>query len=157
MTGTATALALRPMRWWHLEPVLAIERQVFPQPWTAEQFWSELAGVPSRRHYVVAEHDEAVVGYAGVALGDDTADVMTIAVAGHARRSGIGRALLLDLVGVAARRRIREVLLEVRADNDAALALYESLGFTRLSRRRGYYGPGQDGVIMRRRGTMAVS
>lgn len=157
MTGTVSTVALRPMRWWHIEPVRTIEQQVFDEPWSAEQFWSELAGVPVRRHYVVAQDAETVLGYAGMAVTDDTADVMTVAVAPQARRRGVGRAMMLDLLRLAARGRVREVLLEVRADNDAALALYRSLGFTHLSRRRDYYGPGADGLLMRRRQTTAAS
>ena len=42
-------------------------------------------------------------------------------------------------------------MLEVRADNAPALALYERNGFERLALRRGYYGPGADAVVMRRR------
>lgn len=140
------------MRWWQIDAALAIERALFDRSaWTVEQLFSELAGVPTTRHYVVATQGEEVVGYAGLALADDTADVMTVAVAPWAQRRGTGRALMGDLLAVGARRGVHEVFLEVRAGNDPALALYRSLGFEHLARRRDYYGRGADGIVMRRR------
>lgn len=140
------------MRWWQIESVLAIERSVFDDSaWTPEQLWSELAGVPDRRHYVVAMQSDAVVGYAGLSFSGEAADVMTVAVAPSAQRQGVGRALMHDLLASGARLGVGEVFLEVRAGNDAATALYRALGFTDVARRRDYYGPGSDGVVMRRR------
>lgn len=141
------------MRWWHVDAVLAIERAVFaPAAWTPEQLVAELAGVPDRRHYVVAvDVDGAVLGYAGMSLVGDTADVMTVAVAEQARGHGAGRALVRTLLATAAERSVHEVFLEVGVDNAAAIGLYSGLGFDRLSRRRDYYGPGVDALVMRRR------
>jgi ribosomal-protein-alanine N-acetyltransferase len=151
---TATpAVGLRPLRWWDLDEVVAVERAAFAgaQPWSAESFWAELAGVPDRRLYLVAT-DGHVVGFAGLAWSDDTADVMTIAVTPQRARQGIGTTLLDALLRAADDRRAREVLLEVRADNRPARALYERAGFVAIARRRGYYPGGVDGVLMRRRG-----
>lgn len=147
------------MRWWDLDEVLDIERLVFSgqASWSAEQLWSELAGVPSTRHYLVADTDSGLVGYAGLALAGDTGDVMTVAVAPDRRRRGVGRMLVEGLLAHAAQQRLREVLLDVRADNEPAVALYESLGFEAVSRRRDYYAAGVDGVVMRRRGQWAAS
>lgn len=141
------------MRWWHVEAVLAIERAVFGSTaWTPEQLVAELAGVPERRHYVVAtDADDVVLGYAGLALSGDTADVMTVAVAERARGRGSGRALVRDLLATASQRGVHEVFLEVGVDNAPAIGLYSGLGFDRLSRRRDYYGPGIDALLMRRR------
>ena len=66
------------------------------------------------------------------------------------RVTGIGRALLRDLISATDGRRM---LLEVRTDNEPAIALYESEGFSRLSVRRGYYQPsGADAYVMARPG-----
>lgn len=159
MPGATAEVSLSPMRWWHLEQVLALERESFPgSSWTAEQLWSELAQVSRGRHYVVAcTPDGAVCGYAGLAVTGDSADIMTVAVAPGLRRRGLGRALVVDLLEHAADNRVHEVLLEVAADNTAAQALYAHLGFTMLSRRRDYYGAGRDGVVMLRRGRWVSS
>lgn len=145
---------LRPMRWWDVDAVLPIEAEVFAgdPPWTAELFWSELAGVPDTRWYVVAEDTGDVCGYAGLLFSDEAADVQTLAVAPRYQRRGIGRMLLEALIAQAQTRRARELLLDVRAGNEPALALYARYGFERLARRRGYYGNGrEDGLVLRRR------
>jgi ribosomal-protein-alanine N-acetyltransferase len=140
------------MRWWDLDDALALEQVAFAgdRPWSAEQWWAELAGVPDSRVYLVAAAPVGVVGYGGLSLGPDSGDVLTLAVRPDARRQGVGRALLASLLGEAARRRLAQVLLEVRIDNAPALGLYASAGFTQVARRAGYYVDGTDGMVLRR-------
>jgi ribosomal-protein-alanine N-acetyltransferase len=148
------AVTLRPMRWWDVEPALALERVLFPDDaWSAETFWSELAGVPSTRHYLVAVDGDEVVGYAGLfAAYHHQADVQTVAVVPGRQGQGIGDRLLGALLEEAARRSCTEILLEVRADNAAAQRLYARHGFERIGLRRGYYQPGRvDALVLRRR------
>jgi ribosomal-protein-alanine N-acetyltransferase len=145
-------LALRRMRWWDVERVQPLERELFPaDPWSAETFWSELAGVPGTRYYVVAEDDTGVVGYAGLLVAGGTADVQTVAVARSAQGRGVGALLLESLVDEAVRRGCEAVMLEVRADNGPAIALYQRFGFDQISVRREYYQPGGvDALVLRR-------
>jgi len=151
VTAGGPVVALRPMRWWDVAQVEALERTAYPaDPWSAAAFWGELAGVPATRYYVVAEVDGRLVGYAGLRVVGAEADVQTVAVAPDLRGHGLGRRLVEDLLATAARRGGSRALLEVRADNAPAIALYESLGFDRIALRRGYYGPGADAVVMRR-------
>ena len=148
---------LRPMRWWDIETVAALERLLFPDDaWTVEAFWSELAQ-GAARHYLVAVEDERIVGYAGLGSAGSDADVETLAVApGHQRR-GLGRLLLDALVDEAWRRGCTAVLLEVRADNPGAQELYRRAGFEQISVRRGYYRPGPvDALVLRLRQAAAV-
>lgn len=154
---TGEGIELRRMRWWDLDAVAAIERQLFPQPWSGETFLSELAYVPESRYYLVAEQASEVVGYAGLRAVPPEADVQTLAVAPAAQGRGVGRRLLDALLAEAARRGCTQVFLEVRSDNDPAAALYAARGFERIALRHGYYGPGQDAVIMRRRTTAGAS
>ncbi len=143
---------LRRMRWWDVPAVHALEVVTFPDPWSAETFWSELAHVPASRHYVVAGAAGEVVGYAGLVATGHQADVQTLAVAEDRRGAGLGRLLLDDLLAEAARRGAAEVLLEVRAENVAAQALYARAGFERVGVRRGYYRPGgTDALVLRLR------
>jgi ribosomal-protein-alanine N-acetyltransferase len=144
--------SLRPMRWWDIDAAAAIEQELFPDAWTVETFWAELAGVPETRHYLVAEDGGTVVGYAGIFATRHQADVQTVAVAPGRQGSGLGGLLLQALVDEARRRGCSEVLLEVRVDNGPALGLYERFGFERISVRRGYYQPGGvDGLVLRLR------
>lgn len=145
-------VTLRRMRWWDLEAVHALETALFPDPWSVETFWSELAHVPESRHYVVAEDDGEVVGYAGMVATGHQADVQTVAVRADRQGGGLGGELLRALLDEARRRGAGEVLLEVRAENVAAQELYARHGFERIGVRRGYYRPGgTDAFVLRLR------
>lgn len=147
-------LVLRRMRWWDVEHVLALERALFPDDaWSAETFWSELAQDDSR-HYVVAADPAGndLQGYAGLLVGGSTGDVQTIAVAPSYQGRGLGSRLLRALLVEATRRGCADVLLEVRADNAPAQALYRRSGFEQIAIRRDYYAASEervDGVVMR--------
>lgn len=149
----AATVELRPMRWWDIATVAELERGLFRKdPWTVEAFWSELAEVPRTRYYIVAESAAAeIVGYAGLCAARDQADILTIGVRPDYQGTGLGRRLLDALLAETRRRGCREVFLEVRTENQAAIALYDRAGFEMTGRRRGYYGPGSDALIMRRR------
>jgi ribosomal-protein-alanine N-acetyltransferase len=141
------------MRSSDVDVVLPFEQELFAgdPPWTAEQFRSELAGVPQTRWYVVAEKAGDVVGYAGLFNSGDTADVQTLAVIPGWQRQGVGTALLDALVAEARRRGAHELLLDVREDNAPALAFYARHGFEQLGKRRGYYANGRiDGLVLHR-------
>jgi [ribosomal protein S18]-alanine N-acetyltransferase len=141
---------LRPMRLADLPEVMELEEELFaPDTWTAAMYREELA-LTDTRHYLVAEDEGRVVGYAGLIAYDDEAHVATIGATGSRQGEGTG-ALLLDALLAEADRRSPVVLLEVRADNDHAQELYRRRGFTEIGRRRGYYQPsGTDAVVMRR-------
>ena len=142
---------MRDLRWTDLEEVARLEAEVFPRDgWPLATWWSELAGRP-RRSYVVHEAPDGTVdGYAGVDLGGEVADVMTMAVAPHARGTGLGRRLLDELVARAEADRAHHLMLEVRADNTTAQRLYSARGFEVLTVRRRYYQPGDvDAHVMR--------
>ena len=142
---------MRPMRWTDIEELAALERVLFPaDAWSAPTWWSELAARP-RRDYVVHDGaDGSIHGYAGVDLGGEVADVMTMAVAPAAQRRGLGRRLLEELVCRAHGDGAAYLMLEVRDDNPAARTLYESRGFEVLTTRRRYYQPGDvDAHVMR--------
>ena len=149
-SGAPGEVVLRPMRWWDVEVLVPLEQELFgPTAWSPETFWGELAQ-PGRR-YLVAERAGELLGYGGVMVNGADADVQTLAVARAGQRQGVGRALLTALAGIATERGAGVLLLEVRADNAAALRLYGSAGFERIALRARYYPDGGDAVIMRRR------
>jgi ribosomal-protein-alanine N-acetyltransferase len=80
----------------------------------------------------------------------DEAEILTIAVSPELRRQGRGSALLSQAVALAVQSGARALFLEVSTDNAPARALYESLGFQGVGRRRRYYNDGSDAVVMRR-------
>lgn len=146
-----TVTAIERFRWWHIDEVLPIERDLFaPEPWTPGQFWSELGQVESR-HYVVAVEGDHVVGYAGLCDYPDEAFVQTMAVAKGHQGKGLGALLLEELITTAEQLRHKRMLLEVRVDNEPAQRLYARYGFTREAVRKGYYAGGIDALVLTRK------
>jgi ribosomal-protein-alanine N-acetyltransferase len=146
-------VTLRPMRWWDLEPVQALDAELFgPTAWTPAVFWSELAAGDSRWYTVAETADGALAGYAGLLVTGSEADVQTLGVHPAVQGRRVGTLLLRALTAEAVRRRATSLMLEVRADNEPAIRLYTREGFERISLRRRYYQPGDvDAWIMRRR------
>ncbi|WP_309081266.1 ribosomal protein S18-alanine N-acetyltransferase [Zhihengliuella sp.] len=131
-----------------LDAVHALEQRLFPEDaWPRDAFVAELSQ-PQTRKYWVAEVDGEIVGYCGMMCVLPIADVQTIAVVPEQEGHGIGSALLTGLIEEARDRGARDVLLEVRADNPRAQALYERFGFRRIHVRPRYYKGGVDAVIM---------
>jgi len=131
-----------------------LERELFAgdDPWRLSMFVAELAA----GHYYRGAHtaDGELVGYAGLALTSRPpraeAEVHTIGVDPRFQRRGIGRLLLRDLLA-RADELSATTFLEVRTDNEAAIALYVAEGFEVVGMRRRYYQPsGADAYTMRR-------
>jgi [ribosomal protein S18]-alanine N-acetyltransferase len=144
--------SLRPMTTSDIAAVLVLEQQLFgEEAWSAPMLEGELAEQPRSRHYLVAEDEGVLIGYAGLLAGSRQADVVTLAVACDHWGRGTGSALLEALLAEAQRRGCTEVFLEVRTDNTRAQRLYRRYGFTDIGIRRGYYQPsGADALVMRR-------
>ena len=153
MTDAVTP-RLREMRWWDIDSVLELEKDLFPEDaWSRGMFWSELAharGPEATRRYVVAEDGERIIGYAGLAASGDLGDIQTIAVRRDQWGTGLGGLLLTELLRAATAFECAEVMLECRIDNVRAQKLYERFGFEAIGFRRGYYQPGNvDALVMR--------
>jgi [ribosomal protein S18]-alanine N-acetyltransferase len=135
-----------------LSAVLRLEQELFGQEaWSRAMLRGELAQQPGSRHYLVADDDGVIAGYAGLLAAGSQGDVLTLAVAAGRWGRGIGSALLEALLAEAARRGCTEVFLEVRADNTRAQQLYRRYGFVQIGIRRGYYQPsGTDALVMRK-------
>ena len=147
--------ALREVSWRDIPRLVELETELFADDaWSVETWWAELAGRP-RRSYVVLDGGGGIEGYAGVDLGGDVADVMTVAVVPGWRGRGLADLLVGELVRRAGKSGAGSVMLEVRADNGPARRLYERHGFEEMSVRRRYYrqpeGPDVDALVMRRR------
>lgn len=145
-----TDAAVRELTWQDIPAVAAVESVTFPHdPWPAPRFWAELAARP-RRHYVVLESaDATLMGYGGIDLARDGAEVMTVAVAPQHRGRGHGATLLRALLQHASHRGADRVSLEVRADNPAAIGLYRRHGFDVVRTRRRHDRDGGDALVMR--------
>ena len=136
------------MRRRHLKGVMAIEREVYPRPWSPSLFVSEMTAGRSRC-YLVALEDRAVVGYAGLISYGDEAHVTTIAVAPEHLRHKIGTRLLWELIREAQEMGAHAVSLEVRVTNWGAQRMYARFGFRPVGVRKGYYQEtNEDALVM---------
>jgi [ribosomal protein S18]-alanine N-acetyltransferase len=148
--GSDGAVRLDRFRWWHIEPALALEHDLFGvEAWSAAMFWNELA---AGNRYRAALDGDRLVGYAGITVSPGgEAWVNNLAVRREYQRHGIGARLLEELLAIARTGRARAVLLEVAAPNATAQRLYARYGFEPVAVRRGYYQPSNtDAVVMRR-------
>jgi len=135
-------------------PVLAsYEKLLFPySPWNTAQFKEEFAGIPTTRFMSVAESENKIIGYCGVfvpAPGVE-ADILTVAVLPEYRRQGIAREFMRQIEEWSHERGASAMMLEVEQSNEAAIELYKSLGYLKISVRMDYYGPGKDAFVMRK-------
>ena len=139
-----------------LEQIARIEQASFSDPWSFETFSAALA-LPHMRFLVAEEAGRGgggapvLVGYVVALVVADEGEIADLAVAPSARRRGIARELLERMSSDVVEVGVRALYLEVRESNSAARALYESLGFEQVGRRRGYYQyPSEDALLLRR-------
>lgn len=135
-----------PLEAARLDEVLAIERAVYPRPWSEATFTEELAR--DDRCYLAVTEGEALAGYAGLSTGAGEAHVLTVAVAPARQRRGHGRRLVEALLAEAVARGVRAVTLEVRASDEAAQRLYRHAGFVPAGVRPGYYQDDGEGAVI---------
>ena len=139
---------LRPMTKADLDAVCLLEEQCFSVPWSRESMEKEIEG-NDQAHYLVAEIDGNVVGYAGFWQVLDEGHIMNIAVAPEMRGRSIGEELLRTMLQQGTQLGIIYWTLEVRVSNVAAIGLYEKVGFSSAGIRPGYYEkPPEDANIM---------
>jgi len=133
-------------------PVLVgLEKSIFPEsPWSAAQFREELSGVPRTRKYLVALDENELIGYSGIAIAGDVADIHTLSIVTTHRNRGIASEMLRQLESWAMEKGIHAFMLEMREGNAEAQPLYEKHGYSIVSRRDNYYAPGIHALIMRK-------
>ena len=145
-------LTIVPMTEAHIDRLMAHEHELFgTESWSADSYRAEIADTRSRYYIAIENAAGELHGWAGLLVAADQAEILTVGVATAAQRRGLARRMLAALYAEAIRRGARELFLEVRVDNQAAISLYESEGFARIGKRRGYYENGRvDAVVMRR-------
>ena len=131
--------------------VFELEKEIFTkEAWSLAQVKEELGG--ARRLYIGAiDGDLAsgrIVGYGGIAVNGESADIHNIAVVEEFRRQGIARRLIARLERWAKDQGASEILLEMRVGNTEARPLYQSLGYREVRVRKDYYAPGMDAIVM---------
>ncbi len=153
---------IRKMTLGDIEEVLLIERECFSQPWSKKSFQDSLsredtlflvAQREEEKEYHMGEsltrHEGNILGYMGMYISFDEADITNVAVASEARRRGVGEALIK-----LAKEEVKElgatsIMLEVRQNNIPAISLYKKMGFEEIGVRRNFYQfPTEDAILM---------
>jgi [ribosomal protein S18]-alanine N-acetyltransferase len=145
------ALTLAPMTPEDLDEVLEIERLSFKTPWSRAAFRYEIVQNRVAR-CVVVRSEGRLAGYLCLWEIGHEIHITNLAVHPHRRGQGLARALLQATLEDGRARGVTLAFLEVRPSNVEALGLYESLGFTVIGRRKGYYfDTGEDALVMETR------
>ncbi len=147
-------ISYRDATYLDLPELVSMEKILFADsPWSMGQFKEEFKGIPRTHFFTVAvDSNNEIAGYAGVmvvAPGVE-ADVLTIGVLPEFRKTGIGRAFMEQLENWASDRESNAMMLEVGVENAGAISLYETLGYSKISIRKSYYGAGLDALVMRK-------
>lgn len=131
----------------HLEPVLAIEREAFPNPWRRDDFEYALGRLNG--YAAVACLSSGPVGYAVGFFVKREFHLANLAIKKELRRRGLGSAFLEGIITCAKDRGAKAITLEVRMSNAPAQALYERAGFSPVAIREKYYSrPREDALVM---------
>lgn len=141
-----------------LEVIAKMESDLFGgEAWSKRMVADELTA-EYRAYFALTDDHNQVIGYAGLFAPGTEGDVQTIAVHPTHQGQGYGRQLLNVLIDEARLRGVRELFLEVRADNEIAHGLYRSVGFEVIGERSNYYQPGNvSAVVMRLRMSTGAS
>lgn len=143
-------LQIDDMRKEDLEQVSTMEAACFSMPWSKKSFEENLNR--SDAVYVVARDGDKVLGYCGAYVILNEADINQVAVEPLHRKKGVGRKMLAALLDKLGKAGADAVTLEVRKSNEAAIALYESMGFVMEGIRKNFYEkPVEDALIMWKR------
>jgi ribosomal-protein-alanine N-acetyltransferase len=144
-------VTVRPATLADLAGIIASEAASFGvDGWSPALVEEGVAGRLPTVSYLVAELDGEVVGHAVTSVVADIAELQRIAVNADHRRRGLATALLDEVVALAVRERADRLLLEVRENNEPALAFYAAHGFVEVARRPRYYRDGSAAVVLRR-------
>ena len=131
----------------HVPQVAQLEKLCFADPWSVMSIASELQNIWA--YWRGAGEDDVGAGYIGSQSTIDETDVMNVAVHPDRRRQGIAENLITHLIQELKTRGSHALMLEVRASNAPAIALYEKLGFRQVGLRKNYYrNPKEDALIL---------
>lgn len=147
------AIQLRVATLDDLDAIANIEEGSFPDPWSRTGLASLLQMPPHRTWVALCPSSDRhleVDGFLSIRLQSPEAEILRLAVRSEARRRGIGARLLHDAIGASRKAGVSVIYLEVRSENEPALALYRSHGFRLSTVRRHYYSNGADALVLRR-------
>lgn len=131
-----------------LEKIKDILFSDFDDFWSYEVLKEELLSDSSL--YIVAKKQNEIIGFAGIKIIIDEADIMNIVVKKSYRNNGIGSLLLENLILISNKKNLNFINLEVDCKNTIAINLYKKFGFEEISLRKNYY-KNNDAMIMKKK------
>lgn len=131
-----------------LEEIKDVLLSDFDDFWSYEVLREELLSDSSL--YIVAKKQNEIIGFAGIKIIIDEADIMNIVVKKSYRNNGIGSLLLENLILISNKKNLNFINLEVDCKNTIAINLYKKFGFEEISLRKNYY-KNNDAMIMKKK------
>lgn len=131
-----------------LEEIKDVLLSDFDDFWSYEVLREELLSDSSL--YIVAKKQNEIIGFAGIKIIIDEADIMNIVVKKSYRNNGIGSLLLENLILTSNKKNLNFINLEVDCKNTIAINLYKKFGFEEISLRKNYY-KNNDAIIMKKK------
>ena len=137
--GSSVTLAFRTMTPADIDAAVEFDRKCFSatDAWNRDDFLDVVDDAETE--FIVGELDGKIVACAGAEIFNDTAEILTFAVAPDCRRQKIGTLIFDKLIGAILRRGVNFIGLEVRLSNEAAINFYEGFGFQIVERREKFY------------------
>lgn len=140
-----------PMTAADVDEVWALERSVFPYPWSRGNFADAVAS--GYDCWTLRDAGGELAGYYLLMYALDEAHLLDVALAARLQGQGLGRRLLDEIAARARSQGMTSILLEVRPSNERALEVYRRHGYVHIGRRKGYYPAGaagrEDAIVMR--------
>lgn len=144
-------ISVREIREEDIDRILEIETDAFATPWSRESLLFEIRENILAK-YIVGEIDGYLVGYGGLWTVVDEGHITNIAVESKFRKNGVGEMILRELIKESLELGLAAMTLEVRVSNEAAIKLYEKMGFKSVGIRPKYYSDNnEDAIIMWKR------
>lgn len=151
MEANKDEITIRKAALYDVPAMARIERESFEDYWSPDELTKDVTSKDGSIYVAVALIGEERAGYADMRIVADEAQIYNIATAPEFRRRGIGEALLRHMIEKSEELGLGTITLEVRSGNEAAMSLYEKMGFKKVGSRKGYYSKGkEDAVLMDR-------
>ena len=138
----------RKMELEDVEAVYTIELATFPTPWTLDSFYYEMTENQFSNYLVAEDESGKIIGFCGIWLVIDAAQITNVAVLESARGQGIGEGLMREAIRISKEANMDVMSLEVRVTNTVAQNLYRKLGFQDGGIRKGYYTDNQEDALV---------
>lgn len=140
-------LVIRPMELTDIDSVVEVEKASFDTPWSEDIFYQEIVK-NQFAHYFVVEVDEKVIGYAGLWVVIDDAQITNVAIVPSYRGNKLGEKLfqftMQQAIGLGSKR----LSLEVRVSNVVAQRMYRKFGLVPGGLRKNYYTDNKEDAIV---------